>query len=108
MYFDGSFTLNGVRGGMALISPKGDRLIFVTRLHFRATNNCHIPVLKEANQSFHTCAQDVQITCTTNCQVNSSQCYDYSITEYISYEITLRSEEYYRASSITAVILNMA
>jgi hypothetical protein len=24
MYFDGSFTLNGTRGGKVLISPKGD------------------------------------------------------------------------------------
>jgi ribonuclease HI len=39
MYFDGSFTLNGARGGVVLISPKGDRLLYVIRLHFRATNN---------------------------------------------------------------------
>jgi hypothetical protein len=42
-------------------------------------DNCHTPFLKVANQSFHTCAQDVQITCMTNSKVNSSQCYDYSI-----------------------------
>jgi ribonuclease HI len=39
MYFDGSFTLNNVGGGIVLISPKGDRLIYVIRLHFYATNN---------------------------------------------------------------------
>jgi ribonuclease HI len=39
MYFDGSFTLNSVEGGTVLISPKGDRLLYVIRLHFRATNN---------------------------------------------------------------------
>jgi hypothetical protein len=39
MYFDGSFTLNGVGGGMVLISPKGDWRIYVIQLHFRATND---------------------------------------------------------------------
>jgi ribonuclease HI len=39
MYFDGSFTLNGARGGMVLIAPKGDRLLCVIRLHIHATNN---------------------------------------------------------------------
>jgi ribonuclease HI len=39
MYFDGSFTLNGARGGVVLISPKGDRLLYVIQLHFRASNN---------------------------------------------------------------------
>jgi ribonuclease HI len=39
MYFDGSFTLNGVGGGIVLISPKGDRLSYVIRVHFCATNN---------------------------------------------------------------------
>jgi ribonuclease HI len=39
MYFDGSFTLNGAGGGEVLMSPKGDRLLYVIRLHFRATNN---------------------------------------------------------------------
>jgi hypothetical protein len=29
MYFDGSFTLNGVGGGIVLISPKGDPLLYV-------------------------------------------------------------------------------
>jgi ribonuclease HI len=39
VYFDDSFTLNGVRGGVVLISPKGDQLLYVIRLHFRVTNN---------------------------------------------------------------------
>jgi hypothetical protein len=39
MYFDGSFTLNGDGGGIVLISPKGDWLLYVIRLHFPATNN---------------------------------------------------------------------
>jgi ribonuclease HI len=39
MYFDDSFTLNGVGGGIVLISPKGDRLLYVIRLYFHATNN---------------------------------------------------------------------
>ena len=39
MYFDGSFTLNGAGGGVILISPTGDRLLYAIRLHFRATNN---------------------------------------------------------------------
>jgi ribonuclease HI len=38
MYFDGSFTLNGV-GGIVLIFPKGDRLLYVIQLHFCVTNN---------------------------------------------------------------------
>jgi ribonuclease HI len=39
MYFDGSFTLNGAGGGVVLISPKGDQLHYVIRLHFPAINN---------------------------------------------------------------------
>jgi ribonuclease HI len=39
MYFDGSFTLNGAKGCVVLISPKGDRLLYVIQLHFCATNN---------------------------------------------------------------------
>jgi hypothetical protein len=39
----------------------------------------HTLFLKEANRSFHMCAQDVQITCMANSKVNSSQCYDYNI-----------------------------
>jgi hypothetical protein len=29
MYFDDSFSLNGVGGGVVLISPKGDRLLYL-------------------------------------------------------------------------------
>jgi hypothetical protein len=29
MYFDGSFTLNSARGGVVLISPTGNRLLYV-------------------------------------------------------------------------------
>jgi ribonuclease HI len=39
MYFDGSLTFNSARGGVVLISPKGDRFLYVIRLHIRATNN---------------------------------------------------------------------
>jgi ribonuclease HI len=39
MYFDGSFTLNGVRGGVVLIYHKEDRLLYIIRLHFCAINN---------------------------------------------------------------------
>jgi ribonuclease HI len=39
MYLDGSFTLNSAGGGVVLISPKGDQLLYIIRLHFRATNN---------------------------------------------------------------------
>jgi hypothetical protein len=38
----------------------------------------HTPFLKKVNQTFHTCAQDVQITCTPNTKVNGSQCYGYN------------------------------
>jgi hypothetical protein len=40
---------------------------------------CHTLAPKEVNRSFHTCAQDIQITRTTNSKVNNSQCYDYNI-----------------------------
>jgi ribonuclease HI len=39
MYFDDSFTLNGVRGGVVLISPKGDQFLYIILLHFHVTNN---------------------------------------------------------------------
>jgi hypothetical protein len=38
MYFDSSFTLNKAGGGIILISPKGDRLLYVIRLHFHTTH----------------------------------------------------------------------
>jgi hypothetical protein len=37
--FDGSFTLNGAGGGIVLISPKGDKLLYVIQLHFCTTKN---------------------------------------------------------------------
>jgi hypothetical protein len=39
MYFDGFFTLSDIGQGVVLISPIGDRLLYVIRLHFCATNN---------------------------------------------------------------------
>jgi ribonuclease HI len=39
MYFDSSFTLNGAGGGVVVISPKGERHLYVIRLHFGATNH---------------------------------------------------------------------
>jgi ribonuclease HI len=39
VYFQGSFNLNSVGGGVVLISPKGDWLIYVIQLHFCATYN---------------------------------------------------------------------
>jgi ribonuclease HI len=39
MHFDDSFTLNEAWVGTILISPKGDQLLYVMRLHFHTTNN---------------------------------------------------------------------
>jgi ribonuclease HI len=39
IYFDDSFTLNGVGGGVVLISAKGNQLLYIIRLHFCVTNN---------------------------------------------------------------------
>jgi ribonuclease HI len=39
IYIIGSFAINGAGVGVVLISPKGDRLLYIIRLHFRATNN---------------------------------------------------------------------
>jgi ribonuclease HI len=39
MYFNGSFTLNRAGEGIVLISPKGDRLLYIIWLHFCTTNN---------------------------------------------------------------------
>jgi ribonuclease HI len=39
MYFNVSSTLNGVGRGVVLISPKGDRLLYMIWLYFCATNN---------------------------------------------------------------------
>jgi hypothetical protein len=45
-------------------------------LHLLVSFVSHTLVLREVNQSFHMCAQDVQITH----KVNSSQCYNYIIS----------------------------
>jgi ribonuclease HI len=39
MPFDASFTFNRAGGCRVLISPKGDWLLYMIRLHFRTTNN---------------------------------------------------------------------
>jgi ribonuclease HI len=39
IYFDGSYTLKGVRTGVVLIPPKGDALKYAIQLEFPATNN---------------------------------------------------------------------
>ena len=39
MYFDGSLNLNGAGAGVFFISPNGDKLRYVLRLYFRASNN---------------------------------------------------------------------
>jgi ribonuclease HI len=39
MYFDSSLNIDGVRTGVYFISPSGDRLSYVLRMHFRASNN---------------------------------------------------------------------
>ena len=39
MYFDGSLNLDGAGVGVYFISPSGDKLRYVLRLHFRASNN---------------------------------------------------------------------
>jgi hypothetical protein len=68
----------------------------------------HTPVLKEVNRSFHTCAQDVQITHTTKSKVDSSQCYDYNITRVYLLQNDHWLKKDYRVSSNTAVILSVA
>jgi hypothetical protein len=39
MYFDGSLNIDGAGAGVYLISPSGDRLSYVLRIHFKASNN---------------------------------------------------------------------
>ena len=39
MHFDGSKMKEGSRAGVVLKSPKGDKLSYVLRIHFNATNN---------------------------------------------------------------------
>jgi ribonuclease HI len=39
MNFDGSKTLGGLGAGIVFTSPKGDKLMYVLQIHFRASNN---------------------------------------------------------------------
>ena len=39
MYFDGSLNLDDARVGIYFISPLGDKLCYVLRIHFQASNN---------------------------------------------------------------------
>jgi ribonuclease HI len=39
MYFDGSLNLDGTEASMYFISLSGDKLRYVIRIHFRASNN---------------------------------------------------------------------
>ena len=39
MYFDGSLNIDGAGAGVHFISPTGDKLNYVLRIHFRASNN---------------------------------------------------------------------
>jgi ribonuclease HI len=39
MYFDGSLNIDGARAGVYFISPSGDRMSYVLRIHFKASNN---------------------------------------------------------------------
>ena len=39
MYFDGSLNIDGAGAGVYFISPSGDKLSYVLRIHFKASNN---------------------------------------------------------------------
>jgi hypothetical protein len=39
MYFDGSLNIDGAGAGVYFISQSGDRLSYVLRIHFKASNN---------------------------------------------------------------------
>jgi ribonuclease HI len=39
MYFDGSLNIDGPGAGVYFISPSGDELSYVLRIHFKASNN---------------------------------------------------------------------
>jgi ribonuclease HI len=39
MYFDGSLNIDGAGVGVYFILPSGDRLSYVLRIHFKASNN---------------------------------------------------------------------
>jgi ribonuclease HI len=52
MYFDGSLNIDGAGAGMLFISPNKDKLCYVLRLHFPASNN---------TTEYETCLHDIQI-----------------------------------------------
>jgi ribonuclease HI len=39
MYFNGSLNIDGARAGVYFISSFGDKLSYVLRVHFKASNN---------------------------------------------------------------------
>jgi ribonuclease HI len=39
MYFDGSLNIDSAGAGIYFISPSKDKLRYIIRLHFRASNN---------------------------------------------------------------------
>jgi hypothetical protein len=39
MYFDGSLNIDGAEAGVYFISPSRDKLSYVLRIHFKASNN---------------------------------------------------------------------
>jgi ribonuclease HI len=39
MYFDGSLNIDSARAGVYFVLPSGDRLSYVLRIHFKASNN---------------------------------------------------------------------
>jgi ribonuclease HI len=39
MYFDGSLNIDGAELGVYFISPSRDKLSYVLRIHFKASNN---------------------------------------------------------------------
>jgi ribonuclease HI len=39
MYFDSSLNINGAGAGVYIISPSRDKLSYVLRIHFKASNN---------------------------------------------------------------------
>jgi hypothetical protein len=50
MYFDGSLNIDGAGAGMLFISPNKDKLCYVFRLHFPASNN---------TTEYETCLHDI-------------------------------------------------
>jgi hypothetical protein len=88
--------------GMRALVLKIQTLLFLVKLP-----SCHALDPKEANQSSHTCAQDVEITHAANNKVNSSQHHNYIITRVLL-QNDHWSEIDYRASSTTTIILSAA